>query len=645
MALRERVLGNTELPETPNEVGTFASERERELLGNFAPALYLADGRKITSKDYKLFTYQDPENFSITHYELCDTEGKLPTICFSIERGEGVTTFQVTVENNTPENLIIDRITILETTSLAGADMHEDLALGGPQFNSWSNHTAPLPLANNQHVKPFPLRNPWEKQLEKYERVFSPGVIAINRKSQEMMLLAAVSSHRSHTMLRISPEGQNMRIEVASLRENTTLHPGDSISSEKVVLINNSSYAQLHETYGKLIAREMGSKHPQKPTLTSSSWYSQSHPPNPDEITKDMERLALFLKDNASSVNLSYQLDDGCLNYPGEPIGPNTPFANGRLEKVISKAKEVGITPVLWSALFSAAQDSWIHKNHPEWLVKDKDGDSQVMKKGVWKRNGNEGLVYGLDLSNDKVWTEYLIPLLSWFKDIGIDHIKLDFSYCGATVNHGRLQDKTSVEVYREALQKVRNILGDNSHILICGAPLLASAGLVDTMRVTDDTGYCYDSLRSDGTPGGLRAAVSSIPQMIFYRHVSEIDCDVIPFKRDCGLTGSQIMQFHMMMAVATGRQVTFGIGDPISTLQPLAKEMILKLTNDMLTIEPGQPFLLPTHEMVIGMRKIMDGCSECVLFNFENAPQAVTYQGKSISIPAHGFQIVPEEN
>jgi alpha-galactosidase len=60
----------------------------------------------------------------------------------------------------------------------------------------------------------------------------------------------------------------------------------------------------------------------------------------------------------------------------------------------------------------------------------------------------------------------------------------------------GRARGVTPIQAYREGLAVIRDAVG-TSFILGCGAPLLPSIGLVDGMRVGEDTAPFWDSKKA----------------------------------------------------------------------------------------------------------------------------------------------------
>lgn len=93
--------------------------------------------------------------------------------------------------------------------------------------------------------------------------------------------------------------------------------------------------------------------------------------------------------------------------------------------------------------------------------------------------------VYALDTTHPEA-RKWLFETFSALKRAGFSYFKIDFLFAGAMPG-SRRRDVTPIQAYREGLKVIRKAVGDG-FVLGCGAPLLSSAGLVDGMRIGEDT-------------------------------------------------------------------------------------------------------------------------------------------------------------
>jgi alpha-galactosidase len=136
----------------------------------------------------------------------------------------------------------------------------------------------------------------------------------------------------------------------------------------------------------------------------------------------------------------------------------------------------------LWLAPFVAQKDSRLVKDHPEWILKDAQGNFELAGYG-W------GFNYCLDLENTAV-RDYLrhcfdVVLNEW----GYGLVKLDFLYAAALGHH---PTKTRGQRMAEAMDFLRSCVKDKL-ILGCGVPLGSAFGMVDYCRIGPDISLDWD--------------------------------------------------------------------------------------------------------------------------------------------------------
>ncbi|MHB1973075.1 MAG: alpha-amylase family protein [Acidimicrobiales bacterium] len=129
-------------------------------------------------------------------------------------------------------------------------------------------------------------------------------------------------------------------------------------------------------------------------------------------------------------------------------------------------------------APFAVGRSSRLAAEHPDWLLKD-PATGEVVDAGEVLRDRCSAL----DVTHPDV-ADYLDAVFESMASWGIDYFKIDFAYAGALAGR-RHEDVTGVEADRRGLQTIhRQAIGPEATLLGCGAPLLASVGLVDAMRV-----------------------------------------------------------------------------------------------------------------------------------------------------------------
>jgi alpha-galactosidase len=117
----------------------------------------------------------------------------------------------------------------------------------------------------------------------------------------------------------------------------------------------------------------------------------------------------------------------------------------------------------------------------------------------------------------------------------GFTYLKLDFLY-GAALHGARSQVIGSEQAYRLGLQLVRQAAGPHAYILACGAPILATLGLANGLRIGPDVTPFWDNYDrthylSDPTGPSCRNALSTSLSRLWLKPLLHTDPDVVFFR------------------------------------------------------------------------------------------------------------------
>ncbi len=256
--------------------------------------------------------------------------------------------------------------------------------------------------------------------------------------------------------------GGRFELEAASLK-------GFYEGSQGQWLLALGSEDQVFAKYAQLLSDKYGKTYVASAPRVWCSWYSLYkwiNEPAIQHVIKDLGDLPFDV----------IQIDDGWQVAHGD-WNANRKFPSG-MTALASRIAATGRKAGLWLAPFMVTRDSAIARDHPDWLLRDRDG--RPMPVGItWERNP-----YALDSSHPGVleWIEKLIRRVrSW----GFDYLKLDFLYAGALPGeyHAGIPREES---YRNALRIIRAAAAD-AYILACGAPILPTLGLADGLRIGPD--------------------------------------------------------------------------------------------------------------------------------------------------------------
>lgn len=202
-----------------------------------------------------------------------------------------------------------------------------------------------------------------------------------------------------------------------------------------------------------------------------TSWYNYYQKISEDIILRDLESISK----KTDKVN-TFQIDDGYQTAVGDWLSINkTKFPNG-LKPIVEKIHAKGWQAGLWLAPFGAQKGSKLACEHPDWLVKGKNG-KPIMVGANW------GGFYAIDIDNADARAYIKNVFDTVLNDWGFDLVKLDFLYATAVVP---LYNKTRGQLAYESIDFLRECVGDKQ-ILGCGVQQMPCFGKVEYMRIGAD--------------------------------------------------------------------------------------------------------------------------------------------------------------
>ncbi|MFQ9065113.1 MAG: glycoside hydrolase family 36 protein [Eubacterium sp.] len=202
-----------------------------------------------------------------------------------------------------------------------------------------------------------------------------------------------------------------------------------------------------------------------------TSWYNYYQNISEDIILRDLEAISK----KTDKVN-TFQIDDGYQTAVGDWLSINkTKFPNG-LKPIVEKIHAKGWQAGLWLAPFGAQKGSKLACEHPDWLVKGKNG-KPIMVGANW------GGFYAIDIDNADARAYIKNVFDTVLNDWGFDLVKLDFLYATAVVP---LHNKTRGQLAYESIDFLRECVGDKQ-ILGCGVQQMPCFGKVEYMRIGAD--------------------------------------------------------------------------------------------------------------------------------------------------------------
>ena len=202
-----------------------------------------------------------------------------------------------------------------------------------------------------------------------------------------------------------------------------------------------------------------------------TTWYNYYGGITEEIVERDLKSLSALKE----KVDI-FQIDDGHQKCIGEWLNTDTVKFPSGMKSAADKIHAAGLMAGLWLAPFAATKDSFIYKEHKDWLVCGKDGKP-------YPAGPNWGTFYVIDFYNAEA-AAYIRKVFDTVLNVwGYDMVKLDFLYAACVVP---MHNKSRGTIMCEAMDFIRSCVGDKM-ILGCGVPLMPAFGKVDFCRIGAD--------------------------------------------------------------------------------------------------------------------------------------------------------------
>jgi alpha-galactosidase len=482
-----------------------------QLTANIAAKI---NGRWLHSSDYPTHTVlRSPTAQGDYNSELTITHSGLagqPDLVFSIHlhSDPDYAEIAVSVRNTTQQQIEVQGIRVIEIR-----DPHL-LELGGPE--------SALRILSDSFSEDRPamaIHDFGDDSAGLYRGVGSQ--LLYNRQSHRSLFVGALTSARWLTVLRLhaQPQSKITAYEVEStgtteLETENSLQtsppedridlslpvaPGANISSEKVMVAMGSNYHSQLEAYGRII-RDLHHARVSLPTLMGWwSWTAYYFGLNQDAALTNGQLLSGRLKELGYNF---FHIDEGYQYARGEYTTENaTTFPDG-MKAFEAKVQHFGLKPGIWTAPFEVSERSWIYQNHKDWLVHNAS-DRPIHAGFVIndpERKQQLDALYMLDTTNPGAQNYLRQTYSTLAHDWGIRYIKLDFMDDSAIEGRRFRPNTTAMEAQRIGLQVIREAVGEDVILDKDGSAMLNPVGLVDSGRISQDTGHTFESSRDAAT-------------------------------------------------------------------------------------------------------------------------------------------------
>ena len=420
-------------------------------------------------------------------------------------------------------------------------------------WQSWSRAYPPAPFEPNLTSAAPPIRGPALSHRRPDSEVV-PWMTILEADDHPSLLLGFCAAHHQLGTLEIIPSGgAGHAIVAATELDGIELAAGAEAVSEPL-MIGVGDSGKLLDVYARRAAEQMNARTAREVLTGWCSWYQFYT--NVTEADVDRNVQSLVRHRDQLPVHL-IQLDDGYQHAVGDWLEVNNKFPSG-MRALVERIRDNGFIPGLWLAPFILSAHSHTLADHPDWVVRDEAGQPLTALDNWGSAN------YALDTTRPDVleWLDGVIRIVC--DDWGFEYLKLDFLYAAAMrgVRHDRRV--TAVEAYRRGLEVVRKSAGER-YILGCGAPLLASVGLVDGMRVGSDVAAYWGAEGNADGPSLRNATRATLARLWLHGRwwINDPDCAIVR-SSETALTPAEVESWTSVIALSGGMVV---VGDDVSRL------------------------------------------------------------------------------
>ena len=339
-----------------------------------------------------------------------------------------------------------------------------------------------------------------------------------NRQSHQSFFVGALTSDRFLTILRLHVAAPGDSAHITSWDVDSTgttemelenslrhspdqdrielslpLAPGADLASEALLMSVGSGYHAQLDTYGSVIREMHHARVSAPPLLGWWSWTAYYFGLNDATALTNAEWEAQHLKNFGYDV---FHIDEGYQYARGEYSTPDAHLFPQGLTPLEYQIRGLGLTPGIWTAPFEVSERSWVYQNHPDWLVKNANG--QPIHAGFVSRDKEQ--LYVLDTTNPAAQEYLRQTYIKLTRHWQVHYIKMDFMDDSAIEGYYYKPNTTAMEAQRIGLQIIRDGVGPNVLLDKDGSVMLNPVGFVDYGRISQDTGHRFEASKDAAT-------------------------------------------------------------------------------------------------------------------------------------------------
>jgi alpha-galactosidase len=498
-------------------------------------------------------------------------------ITFALPEQQPFLLWKITVDNQSLAPIYLDK---LELLNLHLGEIHNqpgDIAFFSNGWQSWSYSGIYQTTDRYRRTRLGPIRKPVvvnasTSQPRQIGRFTSDMFGILGNRSTRIAILAGFLSQKEHFgSLETHLGSDNVDLCLWAAGDGARLDAGEQTSTDWACL----SFLHIDSSdplgpYMEAVARENAVHlHTETPTGWCS-WYqflSEGYigTVSDADIRHNLQTAASLHTELPLKL---IQIDDGFESRVGDWFSFTPAFSTG-LSTLAAEIKQAGFTPGLWLAPFIVHPKSRLYADHPDWLLRGRNG-RPINAGFCWN-----AFTAALDLTHPKALNYACQVMKTAVQDWSFPYIKLDFLYAGALPGIHQDARQTRAQVLRTGLEALRTAAGPDTMLLGCGCPLGPAIGLVDAMRISTDTARfwypAYDKIQfffkdEVSLPSARYAAHNVLTRAPMHRRWWINDPDCLLVRAGTHLTLTEVQTVATVIALTGG---SFLLSDHLPDLTP----------------------------------------------------------------------------
>ncbi len=394
---------------------------------------------------------------------------------------------------------------------------------------------------------------------------------------------------------------ENGNFEAYANIEEACVYPESVVKTDKCFLYIKRGDADILTAYGKRIAKDNPLKKRCELPTGWCSWYYYGPSISQEKILENT-KLA-----KAYNLPIKYiQIDDGWQKCYGD-WEENEHFSMG-MKALADEIKANGFTPGIWITPFVFAPDSKTFQEHPEWFIRQPNGELHPNRLIDYSIKGAREWLYETAKKISKEW--------------GYRYIKIDLVTYRLAITGYKKKGFNALKNFRTAIEVMRSAVTEDTVFLTCTSPLGASAGYAEGVRISYDIFERWDSLKDVAKQVFQRyyiaEYINSDPDCLMVRTKTQHDDEAF---RICTRDEREIRSFVTFMSAAGGAVM---LSDKLSLLGDAEIEKIRTLFP--INKKPAKPLDLFERDIPSVLSYGKRGNFEMyALFNWENCEDTIT--------------------